>query len=143
MNIKKILVAVDGSDHSLRAAEYAADFAKLIGAEIILTHCHKLYPMVLGEPHFQKAIDKINKDAQQLIEPYVEFLKERGVPYTDRILDGTPAKMISDVARIEKIDLIVMGSRGLNDLEGLLLGSVTHRVLKTAPCPVLTINPYK
>jgi len=140
MDLKRILVAVDGSEHSLRAAEYAANLAKLIGAEIILTHCHKLYPVLVGEPHFQKAIDKINKDAQQLIEPYVELLKERGVPYTDRILDGSPAKMLCDVARIEKVDMIIMGSRGLNDLEGLLLGSVTHRVLKTAPCPVLVIR---
>ena len=140
MDIKKILVAVDGSEHSLRAAEYAANLAKLMDVEIILTHCHRHYPVLLGEPYFQKAIDKINKEAQQLLEPYVELLKERGVSHIDRILDGSPAEMISHAARTEKVDMIVMGSRGLNDLEGLLLGSVTHRVLKTASCPVLVVR---
>ena len=140
MEIRKILVAVDGSGHSMQAAEYASDLAKLMNAEIILTHCHKHYPVLLGEPLFQKAIDKIDKEAQQLIQPYAELLKERGIPHTERILEGSPGEMISDAARTEKVDMIVMGSRGLNDLEGLLLGSVTHRVLKTAPCPVLVIR---
>ena len=140
MDIKKILIAVDGSEHSMRAAEYAVNLAKLMDAEIILVHCHKHYPALLGEPYFQKAIDRINNDAQQLMEPYVELLNEKGVSHTDRILDGSPAEMISDAAKAEKIDMIVMGSRGLNDLEGLLLGSVTHRVLKTASCPVLVIR---
>ena len=140
MDIKKILVAVDGSEHSMRAAEYAANLVKPMGAEIILAHCHKHYPVLLGEPYFQKAIDKINKEAQQLMKPYLELLEEKGIPHTERILEGSPAEMISDVARTEKVDMIVMGSRGLNDLEGLLLGSVTHRMLKIAPCPVLVIR---
>jgi nucleotide-binding universal stress UspA family protein len=140
MEIKKLLVAVDGSEHSMQAAEYASNLAKLMGAEIILTHCHKHYPALLGEPYFQKAIDIIDKDARQLMGPYVELFIERGIPHSERILDGSPGEMITDAATTEKVDMIIMGSRGLNDLEGLLLGSVTHRVLKTAPCPVLVIR---
>lgn len=140
MNVQKIVVAVDGSDHSLRAAEYAVDIARLVNAEIILTHCHKPFPMLLGEPYFQKAINKINEGAQALLVPYIELFMKNEISCTERIMDGSPAEIISEVARIEKADMIIMGSRGLNDLEGLLLGSVTHRVLKTAPCPVLVIR---
>lgn len=140
MNIQKIVVAVDGSAHSMRAAEYAADLAAQVGAEIVLTHCHRPFPHLLGEPYYQKAIHKINQEAQKLMAPYVELLRQTEVPFTDRIMDGSPAQIISDVAKIEKADMIIMGSRGLNDLEGLLLGSVTHRVLTTAPCPVLVIR---
>jgi len=140
MNIKKILVAVDGSEHSMRAAEYAVGLVGLVGAEIILTHCHKPFPVLLGEPYFQKAINKINEAAQELMAPYAALLRQNEIPHSDRIMDGSPAEIISSVAKIEKVDIIIMGSRGLNDLEGLLLGSVTHRVLKTAPCPVLVIR---
>ena len=140
MMIKKILVAVDGSEHSMHAARYAAELAMQMDAEIILIHCHKPFPAILGEPYFQHAIDKINEEARKLLEPYVTLLKESNVTYADRVLDGSPAENITNAAVVEKVDLIVMGSRGLNDLEGLLLGSVTHRVLKTSPCPVLVIR---
>ncbi|MBW2430242.1 MAG: universal stress protein [Deltaproteobacteria bacterium] len=57
----------------------------------------------------------------------------------DRILAGSAANAISEVANLEKIDINVMGLRGRNHLAGLLPGCCTHRVLKTAPCPVLVI----
>ena len=140
MQLKKILVAVDGSDCSVRAAEYAADLAKLIDSEILLTHCHKSFPAILGEPYFQNAINKILKKSNELLAPYKQILQDAGVAFIDRILEGPAAQAICEAADIEKIDLIVMGCRGRNDLEGLLLGSCTHRVLKTAPCPVLVIR---
>jgi nucleotide-binding universal stress UspA family protein len=140
MQLKKILVAVDGSDCSARAAEYAADLAKLMDSEILLIHCHKSFPAILGEPYFQNAINKILKKSNELLAPYKQILQDAGVAFIDRILEGPAAQAICEVADIEKIDLIVMGCRGRNDLEGLLLGSCTHRVLKTAPCPVLVIR---
>ena len=140
MQIKKILVAVDGSEHSMHAVQYASELALQMGAEIVLVHCHKPFPSILGEPYFQHAVDKINEEARLLLEPYVARLKESNITFVDRVLDGSPAENISNAAVVEKADLIVMGSRGLNDLEGLLLGSVTHRVLKTSPCPVLVVR---
>lgn len=140
MQIKRILVAVDGSDHSMHAVRYAMELAKQMEAEILLVHCHKPFPSMLGEPYFQHAVDKINEDARKLLEPYITLLEDSNITYVDRVLDGSPAENIANAATVEKSDLIVMGSRGLNDLEGLLLGSVTHRVLKIAPCPVLVIR---
>jgi len=134
IQIKKILVPVDGSKHSMRAAEYALELARQMQAEIILMHSHKPFPMVLGEPYFQNAVNKILKKSSKLLEPY------RDLPFTDQIMEGHADDVISEVANIEKCDLIVMGSRGRSDLKGLLLGSNTHRVLKTAPCPVLVIR---
>ena len=140
MQLKKILVPVDGSDYSIRAAGYAADMAKFMECEILLIHCHKSFPVVLGEPYFQNAINKIMKKSNSLLEPFRQIMKDAGVDFVDRILEGPAAQSISRVAGIEEIDMIVMGCRGRNDLEGLLLGSCTHRVLKTAPCPVLVIR---
>ena len=140
MKLQKILVPVDGSEHSRRAAAYAAELAKITDGEVMLIHCHKSFPVVLGEPYFQNAINKIMKQAEELLEPFRKILQDAGVDYSEKILEGPAAKAICEAAEIEKADMIVMGSRGRNDLEGLLLGSCTHRVLKTAPCPVLVIR---
>ena len=140
IQIKKILVPVDGSQHSMRAAEYAAELTGLLQAEIVLMHSHKPFPLVLGEPYFQNAVNKIMKKSNALLEPYRELLKNSQVPFTDQIMEGHADDAITEVANVEKCDLIVMGSRGRSDLQGLLLGSNTHRVLKTAPCPVMVIR---
>ena len=140
MQINKIMVPVDGSEHATKAAGYATDMARLMDSEILLIHCHKPFPAILGEPYFQKAINKILKKSSELLDPYKKIVQDAGVTVTDRILEGPAARAICEVAKIEKIDLIVMGCRGRNDLEGLLLGSCTHRVLKTAPCPVLVVR---
>ena len=73
------------------------------------------------------------KKSNELLDPYRKFLQDSGVDFVDRALEGPAAHEICEAAEIEKADMIVMGSRGRNDLEGLLLGSCTHRVLKTAP----------
>jgi len=140
MQLKKILVPVDGSDYSIRAAEYALDLAKLIDAEIFLVHCHKTLPTILGKPYYQKVVDDVMGKSNKLMEPYINLFQEAGIKFTDRILEGPPTDIISEVAEIEGCDIIVMGSRGHNKLEGLFLGSVTHRILHTAPCPVLVVG---
>jgi len=140
MKIEKILIPVDGSDTSMRAAEYATNLAELAGGEITLMHCHKPFPLRLGEPYFQRAINKVMEKSNLLMDPYKTMLKKKGIPFTDKIMEGPARESIIRVAEIEECDLIVMGSRGLSDLTGLVLGSVTHRVLRSAPCPVLVIR---
>ena len=140
MEFKKLLVPVDGSKHSMKAAQCALDLAKGTGAEIILMHCHRPFPVVLGEPLFQEAIAHRLEKSEKLLTPYKDLFNGQGVQFTDRILEGPPGDIISEVAQIEKCDMIVMGSRGRTDLEGLILGSATHKVLHTAPCPVLVVR---
>ncbi|WP_299978338.1 universal stress protein [Desulfobacula sp.] len=136
MEIKTILNPVDGSDHSIRSTEYAIKLAKLLDAEIILLHCHARFPIVLAEPYFQQAINEINKASEELVEPFITMLEQGEVKFDVRILEGTPGNIITDVSKIEKIDLIVMGSRGVTNFTGLFLGSVAHQVLHKSDCPV-------
>ncbi len=112
MQFKKILVPVDGSDHSMRAVEYALELAKLIDAEIFLLHCRKTLPAVLGEPYYQKAVDDLMEKSNELIEPYRDLFQEAGIQFTYRILEGPPTNIIPEVAETEECDMIVMGSRG-------------------------------
>ena len=136
MEFKKILNPVDGSDHSVHATRYAIELAKQFDAKIVLLHCHARFPVVLSEPYFQEAINEIMKTSEELVSPFEKMLEEMGLNFETRILEGTPGTNIANVARIEKIDLIVMGSRGVTDFEGLFLGSVAHQVLHKADCPV-------
>jgi len=140
MKIQKILVPVDGSDHSVRATDYAIELAEAMNAEILLVHCHRRFPSVLGEPYYQKVVTDILDGANELLEPFRKQLQDADIPFTEKLMENPAGAAIVDVAAIEGCDLVVMGSRGRTDLEGLLLGSVTHRVLESAPCPVLVIH---
>ena len=135
-----ILLPVDGSDHADRAADYAIELARLMEGRILLLHCHRSFPKVIGEPYLQSIITRTLEEAQTCLAPYSRRLKESGIPFEERVMEGPAPGAIVQVAEIETCALIVMGTRGRNDLQGLFLGSVTHRVLQTAPCPVMVVR---
>jgi nucleotide-binding universal stress UspA family protein len=140
MTQKKILVAVDGSVHSDKVLETAIEYAQLLSAKVILVHCHKKFPTLLGEPMRNDAIYSILKNAENLIAPYTKRLRKAEVDFEERLMENPARTMIPDIAKIEKCSLIIMGSRGLTNLEGLIIGSVTTRVLHTTPCSVLVVK---
>lgn len=140
MEHKKILVAIDGSSHSSRVVETATRYAELMEAKIILVYCHKKFPSILGEPHRNNAIAGILREAESLIEPFSAVLKSADISFEERLIEEPAAAAIVDIAKIQKCELIIMGSRGLTNLEGLLLGSTTNRVLHTTPCSVLVVK---
>lgn len=137
---KIILVPVDGSPYSMRAAQYALKIAALMDAKILVLHCHKAFPSVLREPYFQQAIDKIIEKSNQLLLPYRQVFEKSGLAFEVRTLEGPARKTIVRVAQKEDFEMIVMGTRGLTDLAGMVLGSVTHRVLHSVSCPVLVVK---
>ena len=108
--------------------------------EILLIHCHKHFPSLSGEPYYQKAVSKILSEANELLEPFRQRIAQVGIKFEERILEGHPGAKISEAAEIEKCEMIVMGSRGRTELQGLILGSVAHRVLHSAACPVLVVK---
>jgi nucleotide-binding universal stress UspA family protein len=140
MKFERILNPVDGSEHSMHSTKAAIELAKQFKSKIVLLHCHSRFPVVLSEPYFQQAIDEIMKTSEDLIKPFEIMLEESHVAYEVRILEGLPGTTISDVARIEETDVIVMGSRGVTDFEGLFLGSVAHQVLHKSNCPVFIVK---
>jgi nucleotide-binding universal stress UspA family protein len=140
MNEKKILVAVDGSEHSGKVIETAIQYARLLSAKVVLVHCHKKFPTILGEPLRNEAIVTTLRKAEELIAPFTKRLREAEVDVEERLMEDPAGAVIPDIARIEKCDLIIVGSRGLTNLEGLFLGSVTNRVLHTTPCSVLVVK---
>lgn len=140
MNLTRILLPVDGSRHSDIAAEHAMDMARTYNAEILLLTCRKPVPNELGEPNVQWVLNHYTEDAKNILKAYTARLDAAKVTYRESIVGGRPGEVIADVAKAEACDLIVMGSKGKSDLEGLLLGSVTHKVLHTSHCPVLVVK---
>jgi len=140
MTEKKILVAIDGSEHSEKILETAIEYAKLLQAKVILLHCHKRFPTILGEPLRQDAISDILLHAEKLIAPFSQRLREADIDFEERLMEMPAREVIPDVAKIQHCSLIIMGSRGLTNLEGLFVGSVTTRVLHTTPCSVLVVK---
>jgi nucleotide-binding universal stress UspA family protein len=140
MQGNRILLPVDGSQHAMHAAEYGIDLARLMKGRILLLHCHRSFPKLIGEPYLQAIISRTLEEAQACLQPYSGCLRKAGIAFDERVMEGPAGHAIVQVATIENFDLIVMGTRGLSNIEGLFLGSVTHRVLQTAPCPVLVVR---
>jgi nucleotide-binding universal stress UspA family protein len=138
--ISKILVPYDGSDHSQNALDYAVDMAHKTNAPLLVLHVHRPVPITLGEPNFQHVLEHMTDNSRQIMKAAEKKLEKESVEFTTRIIGGTPSKTIAEVAEVEKCDLIIMGSRGKSDLEGILLGSVTHQELQMVNCPVLVVR---
>ncbi len=138
----RILVAVDGSEQSLKAARTAAELARLFQArELRVVHAYDPIPSFLGEPNLQVAINARLDEAQKVIQKALQVIGElpEGVLRTE-ILEGPAAEAILRVAETHQSDLIVMGSRGMGRFTGLLLGSHSQRVVQHATCPVLIVR---
>jgi nucleotide-binding universal stress UspA family protein len=132
--LERILVAFDGSDHSKKALEAAAELAKCSDGEVHVLHVHESGVMApLETPG----------DATDLIEGAVEELHRAGVKATGDTIparSGSAAPAILDAAKAFDSGIIVMGTRGLSDFSGLLVGSMAHKVIHHAECPVLVVR---
>jgi nucleotide-binding universal stress UspA family protein len=139
MNISRILLPVDGSRLSDAAAEACIDLAGE-SASVVLLHVHRTVPTGLGEPNAGDLLAYLVKQAEAVMAHYRARLNNANVDFIELVVGGDVAEVITNVAEVEKCDLIVIGSKGKSDLEGLFLGSVTHKVLQTTGKPVLVVK---
>jgi nucleotide-binding universal stress UspA family protein len=137
---KRILLAVDGSDHAVRAARVAADLARSMKSELRVVIAYEPIPPYLGEPNLQGAINARLKDAQNILQKAVAAVGDVPDEIHTELIEGNSAEAIIEVAKTRNSDVIVMGSRGLGRLAGLVLGSTSQKVVSHAPCPVLIVR---
>lgn len=140
--INKILVALDGSPGSLAALRKAAAAAKAVDGSLLLLHVMEVKkPMLIHDDFTGNLVYFLNETVARLQaegKRILETAKARvDVDFKYRLELGNPAEVICDAAKNESCDLIAMGSRGLNDFAGMVLGSVSHRVLQRSSVPVL------
>jgi nucleotide-binding universal stress UspA family protein len=143
IEIRRILVPVDFSEHAAGVLEWAAHLAEEHGSRLILLHAYHLpveFQQLEGAylpPDFWSSV---KTEAQQSLARYAEDLDRRGLEVETAVREGYPAAVIVDEAASQPADLIVIGTHGLSGLKHLLLGSIAERVVQKAPCPVLTVK---
>lgn len=137
--IKRILVAVDESPRSFDVVKKAIAFAATFKADVVLLHIRQKVPDILGHPYYQQVLDSYMKKAELTTEPLATLLREAGVDHEVLILEDDPAESIIEAAQDERCDMIIMGTRGLSNLKGIALGSVSNKVLHLAHCMVLVV----
>jgi nucleotide-binding universal stress UspA family protein len=150
MKIKRILVPVDLSSNSLAALDYVADFAKPYRAEVVA--------LFILEPDAYAAMGTLYgaaaEESAKLVRDQEAFAREelvklakaakRRMPkFRTLVRAGSPATTIVSQAQKLGADLIAMATHGRSGLTRMLLGSVAEKVVRTAPCPVLTVRPAK
>jgi nucleotide-binding universal stress UspA family protein len=138
--METILLAVDGSAPSERAVETTLELAPCVGAEVVVLYVRETEVV----PWTAQTVELTTPDeAATLVDGVARKLKDAGVSARGEITDavhGSAAREILRMARGEDAGMIVMGSRGLSDLAGLVMGSVTHKVLHLADRPVLVVR---
>jgi nucleotide-binding universal stress UspA family protein len=137
---ENILLAFDGSPHSVRAAQTAAEIARCHPGLLRIVVTYDRIPAYLGEPNMQVIITAQLEDAETQMKKAQEIVGEIPGELSTEILEGPTAEAILQIAETRKCDLIVMGSRGLGSLAGLLLGSQSQKVVSHATCPVLIVR---
>ncbi len=172
---KSILVAVDGSAHSMNAVAAAADIAQKFSSQVILLHvlgrgapseleiremdrerlvksAQSTAPSVADAPvrlnlsrrdpdQAERIRDVRESAGKQLLQQAEELARSKGAErIVQKLLEGSPEKRILEQANHHDVDLIAMGARGLSDIKGLLLGSVSHKVCHLAKCACLTVK---
>ena len=141
MQVSKILLPIDGSKHSNNAIEYTIYLAKLTGAEVTAVcyydwngNMHEIVETVIDELK-----EKLQLQSQTILDEAGRKLQLGEVNFVTKSISGSPGSMLSKLAKSKEFDLIIMGSHGHSEIAGLLLGSVTHKVLNTIYCPVLVV----
>lgn len=137
---KKILIAYDGSENSKRAVQLTRELArKQEKTELWLVCVMHMVSITLGEPFITEVINQLTKEGEDLLEEAKKILGKEN-PIHDVLLFGSPAESILDTAKIRECDLIVMGTRGMSGLRGLLVGSQINKVISHSICPVLAVK---
>ena len=138
----KVLVAVDGSEYSMNAAEYAISITRQYGSQLIALHVITSDVSTVASA-FLPQMDEIKKNAQE----YFDKIRRKGDEASGDIqlrteLISSPSVVggIIDFAEKENIDLIVVGTKGRSGLKKLLLGSVASGIVNYAHCPVMIVK---
>lgn len=144
----KILVAVDGSEHALKGVELAADMAEKYGSTLHIVSVYKEIRLPdsshsLVRTTLETGVSRgdLKAFAQEAVDAAKQIADKHDIPKVEtHVLRGQPARSIVKLAEDQGVEAIVLGGRGLGDMGGFLLGSVSHKVSSLAKCTVITVK---
>ena len=153
---EKILVPLDGSEHSLRALEIAIQLGKTFGGKITLIHVYSVTvrPIIMPEPttltppgvpvmtpaEVSRVVEATRKAGARVLDDGEYKVKAENVQVETVLVEGQVVQEITRRAKEGEFDIIVMGARGISKIREMLLGSVSDGVIRQAPCPVLVVK---
>lgn len=153
---EKILVPLDGSEHSLRALEIAIQIAKKFGGKITLIHVYSVTvrPVIMPEPttltppgvpvmtptEVSRVVEATRKAGANILADGEQKVKAEEIQVETMLAEGQTVEEITRAAKEDKFGLIIMGARGISRIREILLGSVSDGVIRNAPCPVLVVK---
>jgi len=135
-----ILVALDGSDQSMFALNHARTIAECFGSMLILVHAFPHTSDLRDSIEYNNLVALRIKRGEEIIETARKQLGRTSIRVDEELLEGPAPEAILSVAATRKCDLIVMGSRGMGSLKGMVLGSVSTKVSHYARCPVMVVR---
>lgn len=143
----KILIPLDGSELAEQALETAFPLAEKSGAELILISASQTRSVVAPETtsgQGMQIFERPHQHSQESLSTYLHHFRQEKIPAniisTIKVIEGDAASVILDTAVADNVDLIIMSTHGRSGVSRWIMGSVTERVLRQAPCPVLVIR---
>jgi len=148
LHIRRILIAVDGSNPSINASTIAIDLAKRFDAELIVLHVidpryRELEMAISPRPgRFKEIEKKVMEDAQKILDTVILKATEKNVNVTMDVISGftSVVKDIVDYAKVNNADMIVVGNRGMTGFKKLLVGSIASGVVTYSDRSVLVVK---
>lgn len=145
IRIQRILLPTDFSTISTAATKYACELATKFDAELHLLHTLEIHPVATPDFGMGLALPRYAEESRAVAEKSMSGLLDsawsKGRKVVQAIVEGSPVKEIVSYARTQNIDLIVISTHGRTGLAHVLMGSVAENVVRSAPCPVLTVRP--
>jgi nucleotide-binding universal stress UspA family protein len=145
IDLHRILVPTDFSKHSDNALTYAAAFAEKFGAELTLLHVVQDLSLFVPEavtisPPVAPPVEQLTAAVREALERVIDSRQLRRFTVHAEVREGSPFYEIVRFAKELDVDLIILGTHGHTGLAHVLLGSVAEKVVRKAPCPVLTVR---
>jgi nucleotide-binding universal stress UspA family protein len=135
-----VIAALDGSEQSLLALKHARAIADCFKSKLILVHAFPRTSDLRDSVEYNNLIAMRTRVGQAIIDAARKQLGQIKLDVEEDLLEGPAADAILSAAAIRKCDLIVMGSRGMGSLTGMVFGSVSTKVSHYAPCPVMVVR---
>lgn len=137
---KTIIIGLDGSERSLKALLYAQSLAETYSASLIMVHAYPHTSDLHDCEGYDNLLARRKGKGERVLDAGAKLLTDAVFPVERDLLEGPAADALISVARTRKADLIIMGTRGMGAVKGLILGSVATKVSHHAPCPVLVVR---
>lgn len=136
----KIAVAIDGSENALRAARHAITVAQHYPEAQLEVIYVADYDKAKNERLLAQSEESLLLKRKQKVDPVLELAQNAGVKAKMTMLKGNPSQEIIKYVNAEAVDQLIIGSRGLNAFQEMVLGSVSHKVMKHVKCPVTVVK---